>query len=130
MTIEEIEKNLPNGFHDAILNKINIDYIRREADLEFEVDVSIPEKSEEAHRIGKLILFGLFFCVIESPDSQYPYQKADGLWIADSGLTNTEKLPQKLLDMLPKGAVVHYFFVNDWNAFIYLSATDAKFEWL
>jgi hypothetical protein len=72
--------------------------------------------------MGRLTLFGFLFCAIEPPDPQYPYQKAEGLWIARSGSANSQKLPTKLPDTLPKGAFVHYFFINDWNAFIYLSA--------
>jgi hypothetical protein len=29
MTIGEIEKDIPNGFHDAVLKQITIDYIAR-----------------------------------------------------------------------------------------------------
>ena len=52
MTIEEIETNLPNGFHDAVLKKINIDYVSYEADLEIKVGLSNFKESKRrlSHR--------------------------------------------------------------------------------
>jgi hypothetical protein len=132
MTIEEVEKTLPNGFHDASLEKLNIDYHERAAKLDLLVDVGDPdsEGNEEAKRKGVLTVSGLLFCVIAPPDSRSPYQKAEGLWIADSGPYKSDKIPAKLPEPLPKGAFAHYFFVNDWNAFIIIAATDARFDWI
>jgi len=73
----------------------------------------------------------LLFLIIEPPDENYPYQKAEGLWIdegevGDGVPKNKPKLPKNL----PPGAFVHWFYVNDWNSFIYLAATGAEFKWL
>ena len=134
MTIEEIERSLPNGFHDAKLKRIDIDYVKREAKLDLQASIGNPESQDEemrdAYRAGRLILSGFLFCVIEPPDPRYPYQKAAWLWIADSGPVNSAEIPIKLPEPLPKGAFIHYFFVNDWNAFIYLAAMDARFNWI
>ncbi|MDP3110722.1 MAG: hypothetical protein Q8M71_01290 [Thermodesulfovibrionales bacterium] len=133
MTIEEIEKELPNGFHDAVLTKIAIDYEKRKIMLEIEVNISksdLPDEvCREASRAGRLTLSGLLFCVIESPDPQYRFHETKNLWISDSGSVKSLKIPARLPTILPNGAFVHYFFVNDWNAFIYLAAMDALFEW-
>ena len=37
MNIEDIEKTLPNGFHDAILQRLNIDYINKIVELDLNV---------------------------------------------------------------------------------------------
>lgn len=129
MTIADIEKSLPNGFHDSNLKRIDIDYATRQGDLEFEVNTGSLDTNRENYRLGKLSISGLLFCIIETPDSRYPFQKAEGLWIADSGIVETAKFPNKLPESLPEGAFAHYFFVNDWNAFIYIAAMDASFGW-
>lgn len=133
MTIEEIEKTLPNGFHDASLEKLNIHYDTREAELEMLVDVGNPdapsEEAREGTRKGVLTLTSFLFCVIEPPDSRSSYQEVRGLWIADSGPAISTKLATKLPGPLPKGAFAHYFFINDWNSFIFIAAEDARFEW-
>lgn len=133
MTIVEIEKTLPSGFHDASLGKLNIDYDKREAKLEILVDIGEPdsprEELKEANRKGILTLSGLLYCVLEPPDSRTTYQKAQGLWIADSGPVDSAKLRTKLPEPLPEGAFAHNFFINEWNAFIIIAALDAQFEW-
>ena len=133
MTIEEIEQTLPNGFHDASLEKLNVDYDKREAKLEILVDVGDPESPreelKETNRKGILTLSGLLFCVIEPPDSRYPYQKAKGLWLSGTGLVESAKLSTKLPEPLPKGVFANYFFVRDWNSFIIVAAADARFDW-
>jgi hypothetical protein len=132
MTIKEIESNLPNGFHDANLKTISIDYVTRKAELDITVDISNAEAPEEDatedYRDGKLILSGLLFCIIEPPDLRSADLNADGLWITSSGTVKPGEMLKDLPLLLPEGAFVHYFFVNNWNASIYLAAMDARFE--
>lgn len=129
MTIDDIENTLPNGFHDAVIRKLDIDYTKREGSLVIEVNAGNIEDDQVCRRIGKLTLTDIVFFVIEPPDPNYPYKKSDGLWIASSGLVNSLKLPTRLPNLQPCDGFAHYFFINDWNAFIYLAAMDANFEW-
>jgi len=131
MTIEDIEMNLPNGLHDARLIKLDIDYVEREARFHLRVNVTGIESQDEPeeYRWGSLTLSGLLFCVIEPPDSRYPYRNSSGLWITSSEPVTSEDVLAKLPCPLPDGAFIHYLFVNDWNAFIYIAALDAHFEW-
>jgi hypothetical protein len=132
MTIKEIEKQLPNGFHDSKLKRVAINYEKREIELLFDVFV---ERRQDEHtggvrfREGTLKAFGLFSCVIEPPDPNYLCQLGMGLWVADSGEIAEGNCPIKLSYALPKSAFGHYFYINDWNAFIYLIASEARFEW-
>ncbi|MBI2413957.1 MAG: hypothetical protein HYV24_12205 [Deltaproteobacteria bacterium] len=133
MTIEQIERGLPNGFHDAKLKRIDIDYEKREAKLDLQASIGNPESEDEklrdTYRSCRLILSGFIFCIIEPPDTRYQYKEVSLLWITDSGSVSPAMILTKFPYQLQKGAFVHYFFVNDWNAFIYLSAMDARFEW-
>jgi len=132
MTIEEIEFGLPNGLHDAVLTRINIDYLNRCAKFYIKVNVSDFDSKElaEQYRSGRLDLYGLLFCIIEPPDTRYPYQYTKSLWLISSGSTKPEKSSSVLPQFLPDGVFTHYFFVNDWNSFICVAAMDAQFEWI
>lgn len=133
MTIKEIEKSLPNGFHDAKLVKIDIDYVNREGKFYIQVDIGTSDnmlESHESYRAGLLKLKGLLFCIIDPPDFKCPFQGEDGLWITDSGVAKHGMGSISLPTELPSGAFAHYFFINDWNSFIYFAAMDASFEWL
>jgi hypothetical protein len=127
MTFEEIENNLPNGFHDARINKINLDYVKRVATFDLEICVLDSEdETPEDYRAAKLTLLGLLFCVIEAPESTYPYYEGKSLCV-DAGSSNLGKSSlTRLPEPLPEGAFAHWFFVNNWNAFIHVAAMDAQ----
>jgi hypothetical protein len=133
MTIAKIEATLTNGFHDAFLERLSLDYMRCEARLDVSVwtgDLDAhSEELREARRKGVLTVTGLLYCVMDPPDARSFRQEAEGLWIADSGSVDNAGLSAKLPHPLPEGAFAHYFFINDWNAFIILVAKDAHFDW-
>lgn len=134
MKIEDIERELPNGFHDALLRNVFIDYDRHEAIFEIEIWIgnidSEIKKLREVYRKGRLRLHDLRYCAIESPDPEYPY--AGRRLTIDAGeIGSLKKVPPIRLPEAPsEEAFVHWFFVRQWNAFIYVSATNARFEWI
>ncbi len=84
------------------------------------------EEDPEVYRAAQLTLSQLLFCVMEAPDSKYPYQEEKPLWIGAGSVENSEAPSSTQLPKpLPEGAFVHWFFVNDWNAFIHVAAMDA-----
>jgi hypothetical protein len=129
MTIEDIESNLPNGFHDAILKKICIDYEKNEAFFDIDLDSSVPDSPDDDTKENvfsrRLFLSGLVFCIVEPPTIPYTDSKVRGLWIASSGAVKPEQRSKGLPESIPDGAFVHFFFINNWNASIYLAAMDA-----
>jgi hypothetical protein len=134
MTLNEIENSLPNGLHDAELSHIDIDYISREVKFYLKIWVGDPwsEKTElrEAYRDARLTLSHFIYFVIEPPDSTYPYQKATSLRV-DTGSIQTAKIATstKLPESIPDDAFSHWFFVQEWNAFIFAAAMDARLDW-
>ena len=129
MTLEEIADSLPNGFHDTHINSIRIDYVNRELTLDLEVWVSDSvEDDADVYRPAQLTLLRFLFCVIEAPDPTYPYQEEKALWVDAGSDENPKKI--QLPEPLPEGAFTHWFFVNDWNAFIHVAAMDARISWL
>ena len=134
MTIQELAETLPNGFHDAHVSCLKIDYARREVAFEMSVwvgEVDSPDLAvRECHRPAVLKLTGLLYCVIEPPDTRYPYLDARDLTIdiGDLGLLpapGPSNLPSVTLD----GAFRSWIFVNQWNAFIYVAACKACLTW-
>ncbi len=135
MEIREIEKIIPNGFHDALLESISVDYLKKNAVFNLQLCIGDPYsedmKKHDAYRRGCLRLHGLLYCAIEPPDSAYPYCETKTLRI-DAGSLGTPGIPVKLRlpEPLPEGAFAHWFFVQEWNSFIYVAATDAQFIWI
>jgi hypothetical protein len=125
MTLEEIEASLPNGFHDAVLCKINADYEGRVADLRINVDVSTEGRSP-IYRQALVILRGLEFLAVDSSPSG-SQRLGSGLRI-DAGPGQPSTSPLQTLDV-PTGAFAHWFFVSPWNAFVRVVAREAELRW-
>jgi hypothetical protein len=77
LTLEELERSLPNGFHDAELTSVHVDYAKREAIVGLNIDFSTPEASggpdEESHQPGRVVFSGLQFIAIDPPARGYEY---------------------------------------------------------
>ncbi len=132
MTLDGIDRALPNGFHDAFLRELAIDYVRRQARLRLDLSVGDPaapnEADREAYRPAAVLISELHWCIIEPPATTVEGRsKHTGLGIDAgpvSGLPSRPTLPAA-----PAGAFVWWFFVRDWNAFIYVAANDATLGW-
>ena len=121
-------------FHDSIIERIEVDYLKREAIIHLQIETGNPYASAHAERErkdpGRLTISGLLYLVVEPPDETYPFQSDEGLWIKDDEITSqTPGVSARLPWDLPPGAFVHRFFVDDWNSFIYVAGTHAKFSW-
>ena len=134
MTIEEIRRSFPNGFHDSDILGIHIDYLRGEVIFLMDIDLSSPDMEvDEPNRTGELKLSGLLYCVIEPPDyslaKEYVFCE-DRLWIAsDSSDFSLLKECPKLPEPIPDGGFRHWFFISGHNCFIYVAAMSAAFQW-
>ena len=126
-------------FHDVEVSRINIDYSRREVELEYTLPIgwwNSPNRENltEGEKKGKLLFTGLLFVVIEPPDQNHPYQDGEGIVITGEGAATTAEFREKCASHLtkipknlPEEAFLHYFYVADWNAFVFVAATEAAF---
>lgn len=134
MTIDEISDSLPNGFHDADICSISLDYVKKESVFLIDVDLSLPDvEVETPSRQGELKLTGLLYCVIEPPavtfSNEYISEKTK-LWVvSDSSDFSVLKDCPNLPEPLPDGSFRHWFFISTHNCFIYVAAMDAMFQW-
>jgi hypothetical protein len=137
MELEELFDNkYPHAtFHDAIIESIKLDYKNKEARLELNVCVGNPDAVEEESRelrcSALLILTGLVFCVVEPPELQFYKDKCNSLLIGDDGKIDTlpNKYTSNFTPLISELKICHYFFVSNWNSFIFLGANDAFFHW-
>ena len=133
MTLEEVAASLPNGFHDAYIKSISTDYVIGTATFDLEIwvgdDAAEKEEEREVYRAARLTLSDLLFCVIEPPEPHYPYYDKKPLWV-DGGPWNSAPISTsiQLPSPLPANAFVYWFFVNNWNSFIYVAAMAARLE--
>lgn len=130
MTLEELENTLPNGFHDAEIKRIAVDYELRKATLEVAVwvgEMDDPPEQREAYKNGHVVISGLFFLVMEPPDAKRPF---NGSHLRIDGCDMRKNLESELLKTLPADAFFRSFWVNEWNAFIHIAARDAQISWV
>jgi hypothetical protein len=131
MTLEELEKTLPNGLHDSRVSRIAVDYEQRRLTLEIDVwvgDLGADTKEQrEAYRYGQVLVDGLLFAVIEPPDPRYAFSNSAGLTI--DGCDMRKNLSTELMSSLTSDAFFRSIWVNEWNAFIHIGAKNASLVW-
>jgi hypothetical protein len=132
MTFEEIKQRLPNGFHDAEIRKISVDFVNRSIVMGMNLHVSVPGDADpERYRAGTLEVLSPFLFFIEPPDPRYHFVP-DGAPLNATG--NSVKVGQnaeidRLLEVLPPNATVYLFFLDDWNSCLYLGGASVEFSW-
>ena len=130
MNIEQLEAELPNGFHDTLLRTFSSDPAERRAEFVLDVWVgdlhSSLESERECRRPALLELLELAYLVVDEPDPRYPVTKGSPVQIdACNPDDNAE-----LAGQVPVGGFAGRFFVAEWNAFIHFSAREARLTWL
>ena len=126
--MDDVERLLPNGFHDAILRRLSVDYEARVLRLEIELWIGDMNKERcEIYRPGRVTVTGLGFLVIDNPRSGDG--PISGALTIDGGAgqpaTSVIALPP-----LPSGAFLYWLFVNEWNGFIRFAGQSAELEWI
>ena len=150
-------------FHDVKINRISVDYVKREVEFECVIPVGAWNSPNwygitRGEIKGSLFLTGLFYFVVEPPDANYPYDDSKGIEITSEGSATTKEFTERsrlaasLLALhhrsattkeftekyaahlsampqdLPEEAFLHWFYVSDWNTFIFVAATDVHFR--
>ncbi len=133
MRFEELDNKLPNGFHDAKLHDLKIDYLRGTVVLRMALDFGNPNGPKQTdYRIGELRVSGLSFCSIDAPDPGYNYLPHGSALNISGDMAKVDTFPEleELSGTLPPGVSCYRFFVNEWNSFIYIAAKDAQIFWI
>lgn len=131
MDIADIERSLPNGLHDAILSRYEIDYEARKAKLHLQVWVgdlnSEAEEEREKYAEAVLVLQGLRYWAIEPPSKENSLQS--GPYACDTGsVENANTHTARELPSAEVGTFRGYFFLYAIEAFAYFCAEEASIE--
>ena len=127
MTIEELEDKFPNGFHDAHLVGMTVDFLSGSACIELDVDCDDPDPN--VYTRIKFRLTGLSLFVVEPPDVRISLSY--GNTIETSGFETSDEMLPNLTSYhknVPAGSFFYSFFLKHWNSFIHLAATNAELE--
>lgn len=128
--LNAIQDQLPWGFHDALLPRLEIEWVRMRARLDLRIPMT---ESQDQDRRGQLVFDDLLFCALEPPELDgargYVATAADGLQV-DCGDGHGRESFRATLPTTPAGYLLIWFFVREWNRFIHICARSVHLFWL
>lgn len=132
MTFKEIEEKLPNGFHDARIRSIDMDFVRRCLSLRMDLLVGQPDsQNPDGYRPGTLSVRSASLFFLEPPDPTYSFVP-DGSAVnvdGDAISPGQNGAVDRLLPVLPDDASVYRFFLEEWNSFLYVGGASVELSW-
>lgn len=132
MTFEELDQRFPNGFDDAEITSLTLDFENRTAKLQLNLRGNPPDSpNRDQYQRAILLLNDFYYFVIEPPDT-------DHLWYPHRSIQvngypeDSSKFPLfgHVTPKLPVDAFCSRFYVHDWNSFIHMAAKEAQFSWI
>ncbi|SRR5271170_7889392 len=133
MTFDELDRRFPNGFDDAEIHSLTLDYQNRTVTLHLNLRGNSPDSPDrDVYDRAVLTLREFHYFSIDPPHPDqlfYPERTKltfDGLPEDPSQFPLFEILKPKLA----AGAFCCRFYVHDWNSFIHIAAQDAEFSWV
>lgn len=121
-------------FHDAELTEIRINYKESKLSAEFDLCVGNPIGKTEAEREQRrkgILHVSCLICWAIDPPSNEGIEPLDSLWLTDDGLISesSNKTAKELAATLTPETYGWYLYLSNLNAFAYLVAKEAVFEW-
>lgn len=133
MYINNIALSLPNGFHDAVLRSIMVDYDQACAAFTLSIWVGTIEGERRQgtvdYREGVLCLDKLRFFAVDSTDFLLRNKKNKEILIDGGTYNDLPNQQQVLLPVVAQTKSFYWFFVSAFNSFIYVDALDATFQY-
>ena len=123
---------LPNGFHDARLVELVINYSAGEIRMELELSVGGPRsENPEEYRAASLLMKGMYSCIVNPPDRGFRYGDEyrpvyiDGDDIEAGIPQDVRRLQQRLCPSVP----VYWFYIITWSSYIFVACDGAELSW-
>jgi hypothetical protein len=132
MTFEEVELSLPNGLHDAEILKFALDSQERTVLMTILVHASgVHDLDKETYREIELKATGVSLFFMEPPDPTYHFLlNGEGIYTSGCSVAIGQVASvDLLLKQLPPEASAYRFFLENWNSFLYIAASDVTFSW-
>jgi hypothetical protein len=127
-TLRDLEFTLPNGFHDALVLGVSIDYVNRTASIDMMLDYSSSDYSgrNSTYRRGRIELSDVESFALDRPERPW---EPDGLMVCGDSSDQVRADP---LAMVPvdQRSLYYRFFVQPWNGFMHIVAGGARIVWL
>ena len=133
MTFEELDERYPNGFVDAEILSVSVDYRKRSAILLLSLRGNPPDApNADEYREATLSLDGFYYFSVEPPDGDHLFYPRQSSVQMSGYVEDADKFPlfEQLKPTLPADAFCCRFYVHDWNSFIHLAARDTQFSWV
>jgi hypothetical protein len=132
MTFDELKRKLPNGFHDAAIRNISVDFACKSIVLGMDLHVGESNDPDpERYRSGTLKVISPYLFFMEPPDPRYNFLlNGSSLNASDISMKLGESAElDSLLRRLPAGASTFGFFLDDWNSYVYLAGASVELSW-
>ena len=130
MTLTDVDRELPNGFHDAYLLRFAADYAKATLTSDLNLWIGAPDgrtqEERERYKPGRIRISGLCWSVMAPPDTVIRANPR-GFRI-DAGPVSDLETPPKL-PAAPPGVFSWWFFVQEWNTSLYVAGQSAALEW-
>ena len=126
MNLKELSLTLPNGFHDAELLEMNVNFIKNSASLRMNLwvgDLQAVKNPKESYQEVILQLSAVDLFSIERPNNPDKYIWK-GSWVIDSFETTEKQFPG--LENFPEKIKTNLFsfYSDSTNSFIHISAKE------
>jgi hypothetical protein len=128
MTLEQIETTLPNGFHDAEIQDLAMDYEHAGLVLKIRVLVGLPDEPYpacERYRSAALAFQNVLFCSAELPNAASAFQHPGCLGFSYER-TLPGAIPAELARTLPPGTLCYSLFIRYWLSSIHIATADVR----
>jgi hypothetical protein len=132
MTFEELDLRFPNGFSDAEITNLTVDYGKRILTLQLNLRGNSPDSPDhDVYTRAVLKARGIYYVSVEPPDPNHLFGPEREKITVDGLPEDPHNFPLfgHLKPKLPVGAFCCRFFVHDWNSFIHIGAADAELSW-
>lgn len=126
-TFEELLQALPNGFHDAELRQLQLDYATSSLRVVADVDISdVDAVDTPRFRRAEIVFSGLVTLAIDPPGTKVGQHQ--GIPRIDGGpdQPSTALGPQPVL---PDGTFLCWIFNESTNGCIRIAAKDVDLRW-
>jgi hypothetical protein len=130
MTFEELDQRFANGFDNAEISGVTIDYQNRTVTLQLNLRGNSPDSPDrDVYQRAVLEVNRFYYFSIDPPDADHLTYREKEIQ-ADGFPEDPSKFPlfESLKPTLPAGAFCCRFYVHDWNSFIHIAARDAQFS--
>ncbi len=131
MNIDDVERILPNGFHDSVLERVVIDYAACSAELTlgFWIDLMAPVPGKSGRHLvmrrATVSLEGLVSVAIEPPGTSV--SPSGGL---DVDRERREASAKQVPGLVTDECFTLSLYAADWNSSIEFVASVARLAWL